>query len=89
MAILSTAIFDAATQVDKTALTFGRTGSENGLAKCTGDQDVNADGRLDVVCHFKTQQTGFQSGDTVGVLKGNTNGGIPIVGTDSVKIVPK
>jgi len=74
--------------VDKTSLIFGRTGSENSLVKCTGDEDVSGDGMLDVVWHFNTQQTGFQSGDTVGVLRGKTNGGIPVMGTDSVKIVP-
>jgi hypothetical protein len=89
VAILSTPDFDATTEVDKSSLTFGRTGNESSLFKCTGDEDANGDGKLDVVCHFNTPQTGFQSGDTVGVLKGTTIGGVPIVGTDSVKIVPK
>ena len=48
-------------------LTFGRTGDEGALAFC-GEiaEHVNADGRLDLVCHFTTQQTGFQCGDTEG-----------------------
>lgn len=55
---------------------FGRTGDEGSLAFC-GEiaEDVNADGRLDLVCHFTTQKTGFQSGDTEGILKGQTKGG--------------
>ena len=40
------------------------------------------------VCHFNTPQTGFQKGDTEGILKGKTVEGIPIRGTDSVRIVP-
>jgi hypothetical protein len=89
VAILSTSTFNATTQVDKTSFTFGRTGDENSLFKCTGDEEVTGDGKLDVVCHFNTPATGFQAGDTVGILRGSTLGGIPIQGTDSVKIVPK
>jgi hypothetical protein len=88
VAILSNATFDATTEVDRTSLTFGRTGDEDSLARCTANEDKNGDGLLDVVCHFSTQRAGFQSGDTEGVLKGMTTGGVPIQGTDSVKIVP-
>jgi hypothetical protein len=48
----------------------------------------SANGLLDLLCHFSTHQTGFQSGDTQGVLTGKTVGGTPIRGTDSVVIVP-
>jgi hypothetical protein len=72
--------------VDATSLTFGRTGDEPSLAFCQAG-DVNGDGLLDLVCHFHTQLTGFQAGDTIGVLKGKTLGGAAILGTDSVQIV--
>ena len=89
VAILSTASFDAPNQVDRGSLTFGRTGSEASLAFCSpGAADVNGDARLDLICHFKTQLTGFRAGDTQGVLKGSALGGTPITGTDSVRIVP-
>ncbi|MBI3894600.1 MAG: hypothetical protein HY313_01580 [Acidobacteria bacterium] len=89
LAILSSSAFDAFAKVDKTSLTFGRTGSENSLAFCNGSPgDVNGDGLLDLMCHFDTQKTGFQPGDTVGWLQGNTVGGIPIEGSNSVRIVP-
>jgi len=90
VAILSSSTFDAPSQVDKTSLTFGRTGDEESLAFCNpSGEDVNGDGLLDLVCHFETEKTGFQHGDTQGVLKGKTMDGTPIKGTDYVKIVPK
>ena len=89
VAILSSSTFDATTAVDQASLTFGRTGNEQSLTFCnSGGEDVNGDGLLDLVCHFNTQQTGFQAGDTVGVLKGKTVSGTSIIGTDSVQIVP-
>ncbi len=88
VAILSSPTFDASAEVDKTNLTFGRTGDEASLAFCTNSsEDVNDDGLVDVVCHFYNQATGFQRGDTEGVLKGVTQGGRPFEGLDSVRIV--
>jgi hypothetical protein len=87
VAVLSSATFDAFAQVDQTSLTFGRAGSEKSLAFCSGPQDVNGDGLLDLVCHFDTPSTQFQAGDSKGNLKGKTLGGNTIMGTDSVVIV--
>ena len=88
VAILSNSGFSAPSQVDTTSLEFGRTGNESSLAFCSPPQDVNGDGVLDRLCHFSTQKTGFQSGDSQGVLTGKTIGGTPIRGADSVVIVP-
>jgi uncharacterized delta-60 repeat protein len=88
VAILSTSNFAAPSQVDTSSLKFGRTGNEASLAFCSSPQDVNADGLPDIVCHFATQKTAFQTGDTQGVLTGTTVGGTPIRGTDSVVIAP-
>lgn len=89
VALLSTDGFDAPTQVDQSSLTFGRTGVEPSLAFCnTTPQDVNGDGLLDLVCHFRTQTAAFQAGSTQGVLRGETVEGAAITGTDSVLIVP-
>jgi hypothetical protein len=87
VAILSSSTFDAVTQVDQTSLTFGHTGNEKSLAFCSGPQDVNGDGLLDLVCHFNTPLTQFQAGDTKGVLGGKIVGGNSITGTDAVVIV--
>jgi hypothetical protein len=88
VAILSTNEFNAPRQVDQHTLTFGRTGDEQSLAFCnSGGEDVNGDGLLDLVCHFTTQLTGFQAGDGVGILKGQTVDNFLIKGADSVDIV--
>ncbi len=86
VAILSSASFDAPSQVDTSTLTFGRTGNEESLAFCLGSEDVNNDGLLDLVCHFATQASGFQPGDTEGILKGRTIDGSTLEGSDSVRI---
>jgi hypothetical protein len=88
VAILSSATFDATTQVDRTSLTFGRTGDEKSLVSCdAASQDVNGDGLPDVVCRFDTQGTVFQISDTAGVLKGRTTTGTPVGGSEAISIV--
>jgi len=89
VAILSTEDFDAPSQVDQYSLTFGRTGDEVSLAFCNPKgEDINGDGLKDLVCHFRTEDTGLECGDTEGVLKGLTMDGTPVEGKDSVRIVP-
>jgi hypothetical protein len=88
VAILSSVAFNAPTDVAPTSLTFGRTGDESSLSLCNQKaEDVNGDRLPDLVCHFDSTNTGFRSGDTEGILKGRTHSGIPIIGTDSVRIV--
>jgi hypothetical protein len=88
VAILSTADFDAPSEVDKTSLTFGRTGDELSLVSCNKNgEDVNRDGLLDLVCQFKTKLTGFRIGDAEGLLKGQTLDGVSIEGGDSVRVL--
>jgi beta propeller repeat protein len=90
VAILSDNGFDTVAQIDRTSLTFGRTGDEPSLAFCNaGGDDVNGDGLPDLICHFSTQLTGFQPSDSVGTLKAVTVTGKPVKGTDSVRIVSK
>jgi hypothetical protein len=89
VAVLSSLDFDAPSDVDQDSLTFGHTGDEESLAFCSpSPEDINDDGLYDLVCHFYTQHTGFECGDTEGILKGQTVDGVPIEGSDSVKIVP-
>jgi hypothetical protein len=88
VAILSTDEFDAPNMVNQDSLTFGSTGEEDSLAFCNNPEDVNGDGLKDLVCHFYTQSTGFQCGDTEAILKGKTVAGISIEGNDSIKIGP-
>jgi hypothetical protein len=87
VAILSNATFNAL-NMDVSTIGFGRTGGEHSLAFCNENgEDVDGDGLLDLVCHFQTPFTGFQSGDTAGVLKGATTNGSLISASDSVVIV--
>lgn len=89
VAILSTATFDSPRRLDLWSLTFGRTGDEASLAFCNpSGEDVNGDGLLDQVCHFRTEATGFQPGDPVGVLKGRTTTCVAASGTDAVRVLP-
>lgn len=88
VAILSSPTFDAPSAVDRTSLTFGRTGDEQSLGFCSPTpQDANGDPLPDLICHFETDQTGFQPGDTKGTLKGKTVGNLPFIGIDSVRIL--
>jgi len=88
VAILSNLVFDAATSVDRTSLTFGRTGNESSLAFCSlGQYDVNGDGRPDVLCHFDTQLTGLKQGDTTAVLKGKTTAGTPFSASAAIRVL--
>lgn len=89
VAILSSSTFNATSDVNTTSLSFGRTGDELSWVGCSSDlEDVNGDGLVDLVCNFTTQATGFQLGDTVGILKGTTITGNSLSGIDSVRIVP-
>jgi len=87
VAILSTADFDATSAVDRSSLTFGRTGNEHSLTFCNaGGGEVNGDGLQDLVCHFSTQISNFQAGNSVGVLKGAAIDGTSIQGQGPVRV---
>lgn len=90
VAILSTADFAAPEMVDRDSLTFGKTGDENSLVFCLKHGiKVNRDRLPDLVCYFTTSKTGFELGDTEGILKGMTVENISFQGSDSVKILKK
>jgi hypothetical protein len=88
VAILSAANFDAPTAVNRASPTFGRTGDEQSLNSCAPrGQDVNHDGRQDLVCSFFIRRANFHLGDTEGVLKATTLSGTRLEGRDAVIIV--
>lgn len=87
VAILTTDFFDATT-VDGTTVQFG----PNGASPVHGEghlEDVDEDGDLDWVGHFKTKQTGIAAGDTQATIKGKTTDGFDFSGEDSVNLVGK
>jgi hypothetical protein len=87
VAILSAAGFDAPSAVDRTSLTFGRTGDEHSLLSCdAAATDVNGDRLPDLVCRFSNQAAAFRAGDTTGVLKGSTVIGGFIRGAAAVRV---
>jgi hypothetical protein len=84
VAIVTTSTFDATT-VDPSSVTFGPSGTKS---QSSSLEDVNGDGLLDLVLHFRTQQTGIQSSDTQACLNGQTSTGTSIQGCASIRIVP-
>jgi hypothetical protein len=51
-------------------------------------EDVNVDGLVDLVLHFRTQDVQLTSGSYEGTLTGELSGGGSIAGTDRISIVP-
>jgi hypothetical protein len=85
VAILSTAEFDAR-DVDPASVRFG----PNAAVETHGAghiEDVNGDRRPDLMLHFRIQETGLACGQATARLTGQTTGGIPLEGSDSVNVV--
>lgn len=85
VAILTAEDFDA-TAVDPLSLNFGpaAAGEDDGQAHV---EDVDDDGDLDLLLHFRTQASGIQCGDTHVLLSGKTFAGQAIEGADSITTV--
>jgi uncharacterized delta-60 repeat protein len=92
--IFSTVAFDART-VNVDSLRFGHTGTENSLDRNHKGmvqysyQDVNHDGRLDLVVTFVVDLAGFVAGDTEAYLTGALSDGTPIRGAGPVIVAAK
>ena len=83
VAVLSTRKFDA-TQVDWETVTFGpRDATE--LHRRSHVRDVDRDGDMDFVLHFKIRKTGIKCGDRKAKLTGETFSGQVFTGSDKVK----
>ena len=85
VAILTTATFDAST-VDPTTVRFGKTSTEAAPVRAAL-ADADGDGTLDLVLHFRTQDSGLQCGDTSASLTGKTVSGQAIHGSDLIVTV--
>jgi hypothetical protein len=88
VALLSSDKFDAL-KVDRTSLTFGRTGDENSMRRCSKEGSyVNADNLLDLVCHFDYPSAKFDADSLEGIVKGKTEDGRLFEGRATLKVVP-
>lgn len=84
VAVLGSMDFDT-TQIDVSTVVFGP--AETSPVHGGHIEDVNEDGFMDMVLHFKTWETGIACGDTGATLNGETHGGNPFTGTDAVNTV--
>jgi len=84
VALLGADGFDVA-QVDVASLGFGPDGAP---ALHSRRDDVDGDGRLDLVTHHRIPQTGIAPGDVEACLSGQTLDGTPLAGCDTVDSVP-
>ena len=92
VAILGSATFDVTT-VDVSTLEFGPDGATPAHDLTDSDvyfshlQDVNDDGWLDLVSHYRQKETGLASGDTEACLTGALLDSTPIIGCDAVRVL--
>lgn len=89
VAILASDTFDAEA-VDPNSVCFGdaETASERDCTEEHGRghvEDVNADGRADLVLHFETSETGLDPGDDSACLTGRTTLGVAVRGCDAIR----
>ena len=85
VAILGSDNFDV-TDVDVTTLRFVplNAAPSHGLPHL---EDVNLDGRMDLVSHYRMRSTGISCGDESATLTGETINGRMIAGSDSIRTV--
>jgi hypothetical protein len=86
VAILSSATFNAVTDVDRESVTFGKTGSENSVVSWRVD-DVNRDGLPDLIFDAATANTGFIGGETTAYVRGQTVTGASMEGSDQIAVL--
>lgn len=83
VAILTTGVFDASTVDPETVFFAGASPVRWTM------EDVDRDGDMDLLFHFKTQELKLDEHSTEATLTGNTYDETSIAGTDTVNIVPK
>jgi hypothetical protein len=89
VAILSSADFDASTIDPMTVKLADAEVKVKGKSDNAGSlEDVNGDGLLDLVVQVYTEGLALTAGDIEAELTAETWGGMPIVGSDSIRIVP-
>jgi hypothetical protein len=84
VALLGSDHFDVA-EVDLATLRFGPGGAMPRPQSHL--QDTDLDGHLDLVTHYRTQETGIRCGDMDATLAGSLRDGRRFEGVDSIKTV--
>lgn len=90
VAIFSSATFDART-IDPNSVSLA--GAEVKMVGKSGqllchEEDIDADGYVDLVCQVETVQFAIEPGESAAVLVAQTASGLTVRGEDSVRIVP-
>jgi len=81
-ALLSTSTFNALTQVDRSSVRLA-----GAVATCASQgEDVNDDGRLDLICRVNTPETTITCSTTVALITAKLTDGTPYQSEDAVKI---
>jgi hypothetical protein len=84
VAILGSATFDVGA-IDRTTLAFAALGATPVHKKLGHLEDVNGDGYVDLVSHYRVNETGIMVGDVEACVVGETTDGIAFRGCDSVR----
>jgi hypothetical protein len=91
MAVLSTGTFDAH-RIDPTSACFGPSADPRGSGNCTEKhgrghlEDVNGDGRVDLVLHFDVRSSGLTPSDTTACVDAKTVEGATVRGCDTIVV---
>jgi hypothetical protein len=76
-------------EVDASTLAFGPSGASFTHSHGPHFEDMNGDGFLDLVSHFRTKETGIAFGDMEACLRGERLDGTPFGGCDAITTVPE
>lgn len=86
VALLSSALVDSPSQIDRESIRFGKSGSENSLYRCAERvRDVDRDGRADLTCVFLFERTGLTRDDVRARLTARTHQGTALRGIDAIR----